>query len=57
MPDTKAVLRQANKYFARQMSSHAALRGRLERYAEQVAARCDLNAPLPDVDTGACLRR
>lgn len=57
LPDTKAVLRQASKYFTRQTSGHVALQGRLERYADQVAARCDLNAPLSGVDTTACLRR
>ncbi|MGW7406832.1 hypothetical protein ACWGI9_24445 [Streptomyces sp. NPDC054833] len=57
LPDATAVLSWLSSCMVASRGGKPVLRERLSRYAEQVAAQCDLNAPLSQVDTAVCLRR
>ncbi|MFE7613323.1 hypothetical protein [Streptomyces celluloflavus] len=50
LPDATAIVGNLDNYSAAQRGGRTVLRDRLERYAEQIAARCDLNSPLLQAD-------
>ncbi|MBZ3901458.1 TniQ family protein [Streptomyces griseiscabiei] len=56
LPDATATVSQLDDYSAARRGGRSVLRDRLERYAGQIADRCDLEAPFSHVDTAACLR-
>lgn len=55
LPDATAIVAQLDTYSAARRGGRSVLRDRLERYAVQIAARCDLEVSLSQADTTACL--
>lgn len=56
LPDATAIVTLLDNCSAARQGGRSVLRDRLERYAVQITARCDLEVPLSQADTTACLR-